>query len=43
MSHRTHRAASPVEAAVDETFMRSLVERMGAIGSSPLGFRVAFI
>jgi len=30
-----------VEAAVDETFMRSLVERMGTIGSSPLGFRVA--
>ena len=30
-----------VEAAVDEEFMRSLVERMSAIGSSPLGFRVA--
>lgn len=30
-----------VEAAVDQDFMRSLVERMSAIGSSPLGFRVA--
>jgi aminopeptidase YwaD len=30
-----------VEAAVDELFMRSLVEQMSAIGSSPLGFRVA--
>ena len=30
----------PVEEAVDEEFMRSLVERMSAIGSSPLGFRV---
>lgn len=30
----------PVEAAIDESFMRSLVERMSAIGSSPLGFRV---
>jgi len=32
--------ANPVEAAVDEQFMRSLVEQMSAIGSSPLGFRV---
>jgi len=38
---RTDRASSPVEAAVDEEFMRSLVERMSAIGSSSLGFRVA--
>ena len=30
-----------MEAAVDREFMRSLVERMSAIGSSPLGFRVA--
>lgn len=32
---------SAVERAVDQDFMRSLVERMSAIGSSPLGFRVA--
>ncbi len=32
---------SPVDAAIDQEFMRSLVERMSAIGSSPLGFRVA--
>ena len=30
----------PVEAAVDEEFMRSLVQQLSAIGSSPLGFRV---
>lgn len=30
-----------VEAAVDGEFMRSVVERLSAIGSSPLGFRVA--
>ena len=30
-----------VEAAVDEAFLRSVVERISAIGSSPLGFRVA--
>jgi len=41
VSRGTQRPASPVEAAVDERFMRSLVERMSAIGSSPLGFRVA--
>ncbi|MDQ3381227.1 MAG: M28 family metallopeptidase [Actinomycetota bacterium] len=41
MSRRTHRPSSPVEEAVDREFMRSLVEQMSAIGSSPLGFRVA--
>lgn len=35
------RSADSVEAAVDETYMRSIVERMSAIGSSSLGFRVA--
>ena len=41
MRQHTPRPATAVEAAVDEEFMRSLVKRMSAIGSSPLGFRVA--
>lgn len=43
MTPRTVKPTSPhpVEAAIDEAYMRSIVERMSAIGSSPLGFRVA--
>ena len=41
MSRGTPGPTNPVETAVDEGFMRSLVERMSAIGSSPLGFRIA--
>ncbi|MFN2629634.1 MAG: M28 family peptidase [Gaiellaceae bacterium] len=42
MPHAIIRSASAtVEGAVDAQFMRAVVEAMAAIGSSPLGFRVA--